>query len=134
MEKLGFFSEHLAHSMARKGMTGNALATRLGCCYEHVRKMTKGDVLPSPVLLQRLCGVFRWSQTRMRRFVMIDRARKAFGDNFWIVLGKNPRLEPVYILWEFLTEEEKDYFMDCLRQLVARKQAAQARGGEPSQP
>jgi hypothetical protein len=122
MEKIGFFSEQLAHGMARQGVTAKALADTLGCSYEHVRKMQLGKDFPSLTILRQLCEVFGWSERKLRRFVLIDRMRKQFGNCFWIVLGRNPQFETLYILWVFLTSEEKDYFIGCLRLLVAHKQ------------
>lgn len=130
MEKIGFFSEQLADGMARQRVTAKALADTLGCSYEHIRKLLVGDVLPSSHLLLQLCAIFGWSEKKLRRFVMIDRVRKQFGDSFWRVLGRNPKYEALYILWEFLTDYEKDYFTACLRMLIARKQAAQTGGSE----
>ena len=130
MEKIGFFSEQLAHGMARQGVAPKALADTLGCSYEHVRKMQLGKVFPSLTILRRLCELFGWSERRLLRFVLRDRMRKQFGNCFWIVLGKNPQFETLYILWEFLTDNEKEYFTACLRMLVARKQAAQTGGSE----
>lgn len=130
MEKIGFFSEQLTHGMARQGVTAKALAETLGCSYEHVRKMQLGKDFPSLTIVRRLCEVFGWSERRLLRFVLMDRMRKQFRNCFWIVLGKNPQHEALYILWEFLTDNEKDYFTACLRMLIARKQAAQTGGSE----
>jgi transcriptional regulator with XRE-family HTH domain len=124
MEKFGFFSEKLADGMARRGLTEKALARELGCCYAHVLNMASGESLPSVHLLQRMCVVLKWREKKLRRFVLMDRMRKEFGDTFWILSGKNPKFESLYILWEFLTTQEKDYFAGCLRLLVARKQAS----------
>ena len=126
MEKFGFFSEQLAHNMALQRMTAKALATRLGCSYEHVRKMAIGESLPSPPMLQRLCNVFGWSERKFRKLVKIDRMRREFGDNFWIMQGKHPRCDAYYILSQFMSREQQEYFAACCRLFVARKQAAQA--------
>jgi hypothetical protein len=130
MENLGFFSEQLAHSMVREKLTAKALAQTVECSYEFVRKMLNGKSLPSLRLLRRLCTTFEWRERDLRRFVMMDEARGRFGDSFWIVLGKDPKLEPFYILWEFLTPKEKNYFSDYLRFLVERKHRKQDGGNE----
>jgi hypothetical protein len=122
MHALGFFSEQLADSMARKNLTGKALAPRVMCSYEYIRKMLNGQSVPAIPLLRRLCAEFGWSEREVCRFVMIDQARKRFGDTFWIVLGKTPQLEPLYILWEYLTPEEREFFVELLRLIVNRQQ------------
>lgn len=125
MKKLGFFSEQLADSMAQQKLTAKTLAQRLKCSYEYIRRLLGGQSLPSLRLLRRLCATFGWSEKKLRGFVMIDRARRNFDGSFWTVLGRNPKCESVYILWEFLTPEERDFFADYLRFLVDRKQRKQ---------
>lgn len=102
-----------------------ALAQQLGCSYANIRRKLDGESLPSRRLMRRLCATFGWNEKKLRGFVMMDQARKKFKGSFWIVLGKNPQYEFLYILWEFLTTEEKDYFTGCARLLVARKETAQ---------
>jgi hypothetical protein len=125
-EPVGFFSEHLAQNMARQGVTAKVLAIQVGCSYECVRKMVKTECLPSAGLLKRMAAAFNWNHKEARRLVAIDKGRRKFGRQFWITSGMNPDYEPIYILWYFLNEEEREYFADCLRCLVARKIKRQA--------
>jgi len=122
MEQFGFFSEQLAISMAQEGITSKALAARVGCSYEHVRRMLLGTGLPSLPLLRRLCGVLGWSERKVHKFVVLDRERREFGDAFWRVQGMDPRGDGVYILWAFLTKEERQYFTEWFRFIAARRQ------------
>jgi hypothetical protein len=124
-EQLGFFSEHLVQSMTRQGISAKALAIELECSYEFVRRMIKTECLPSPLLLKRMCALFRWNRKETRKLILIDKARKKFGRNYWIWLGKNPDHERFYILWHFLSPAEQQYFSEWLRYLVARKQRNQ---------
>ena len=125
MKTLGFFSEQLADSMAQKNLTAKTLAPKVKCSYENVRGMLVGKSLPGPRLLRHLCATFGWSENRLRGFVMMDQARKKCGDSFWIMMNKNPQWEPFYILWEFLTPEERGFFADYLRFVLDRKQRTQ---------
>jgi len=122
MTKLGFFSEQLAQGMALQRMSSKTLAKQAGCSYEHVRKMTMSEVLPSPALLRKLCEIFHWNEKRVFRFVRQDQARKKFRKNFWVWLGLNPKYEDFYILWAFLTKEERQLTLDFLRFYLARRQ------------
>ena len=126
--RLGFFSEQLVQSMACQAVTAKALSIELGCSYEFVRRMIRAECLPSPSLLKRMCTVFRWNARETRNLVVIDRARRKFGRDFWVSLGKNPDYEPLYILWHFLSREEQEYFSEWLRHLVARKQRTRETG------
>jgi ParB-like chromosome segregation protein Spo0J len=60
MERLGFFAEKLMDGMAKFGWSQKTTAVRLGCSYEYVRKMIRGESLPAPTLLKKLCLLFRW--------------------------------------------------------------------------
>jgi|SRR5208337_3399442 len=121
MEQFGFFSERLAISMAESNLTAKALAPRVRCSYRSIRKLLKGQSLPAAPLLLRLCDTFKWDEKQLHEYVEIDRGRKKFGNGFWIFLGKNPRCDALYILWEFLTPEERDFFANELRSLVEKK-------------
>jgi hypothetical protein len=122
MERLGFFSEMLIINMARQGITAKVLSDHVDYSYEHVRKLTRNEVLPSPVLLHKLCEVFRWKERQVAKFVRSDHARKKFGKYYWERLGLNAEYEEFYILWVFLSEEEKRFVYDLLRFYVERKE------------
>ncbi len=121
MEKFGFFSEQLADGMSRQRFTAKGLAKRLGCSYEHVRRLSRSEALPSLQLLRQLCHVFQWNEEELSRLLDGDRGWKRFGDSYWLVLGKNPKCAPLYIMWSYLSDDERDYFLECLRYFVARK-------------
>ena len=125
MAKFGFFSEQLALAMSWRGMSAKTLGKQVGCSYEHVRKMNTSEALPSPILLHKLCELLHWNEKRVWRFVCVDQARKKFGCNFWVCLGKNPKYEEFYILWLFLTKEQQQMAAEFLRFYVSRKQAAE---------
>jgi len=119
--QLGFFSEKLLHSMAGLELSPKKLAPRLGCSYEYVRKMTRSESLPSPELLTKLCSVFEWDIRSTQELVHFDECRRKYGSIFWSVLGKDPWMEPVYILFPYLTLGERQLVVDMLRAFVAAK-------------
>jgi hypothetical protein len=121
MEKLGFFSEKLMDAMAKSGWSQKMTAVRLGCSYEYVRKMIRGESLPSSTLLKRLCSLFRWDATRIEKLVLLDRCRRQYGPTFWTVLGRNPRCEPLYILWPYLTTSEQQMVVHLMRSWILEK-------------
>jgi hypothetical protein len=97
-------------------------AVRLGCSYEYVRKMIRGESLPSPSLLNKLCSIFHWKTKKIERLVHLDKCRRQYGPIFWTVLGKNPRYEPLYILWPDLTPGEKQRVIHLLRTWRTRQE------------
>jgi ribosome-binding protein aMBF1 (putative translation factor) len=101
MDKLGFFCEKLMDGMAKSGLSQKMTAVRLGCSYEYVRKMIRGESLPSPSLLNKLCSIFHWKTKKIERLVHLDKCRRQYGPTFWTVLDKNPRYGPLYMLWPY---------------------------------
>jgi hypothetical protein len=101
MERLGFFSEKLMDGMAKSGSPQKTTAVRPGCSYEYVRKMIRGESLPAPTLLKRLCRCSGGTQRKLKGWcslVFLDRCRRQYRPTFWIVLGNNPRYEPLICL------------------------------------
>lgn len=117
----GFFSEMLLDGMARQGISAKRVATLAGCSYEHIRKLSRREVLPSPLLLARMCEIFHWNAKRALEFVRLDQARKKFGKHFWVCLGLDPEYEEVYVLWVFLKQDERQMALDLARFYVARR-------------
>jgi hypothetical protein len=132
MKRLGFFSEYLAIGMSGERLTSKELARKLECSYEYVRAFVQGRSLPSARLQSRLCKVFGWSETKLRKLVMLDQMRRRLGHIFWEEVGVKPesRFQEFYVLWEFLDDEGKDFFEVFLRALVARKPMAHLGGAQ----
>jgi transcriptional regulator with XRE-family HTH domain len=121
MERLGFFSEKLKDSMVRFNLSQQSTAARLGCSYEHVRKMVRGECLPSQELLRKLCSIFECEITAIEKLYRLDDARRRFGPTFWTVLGKDPRAEPFYILWPYLSREERNIMIISMSGCIAAR-------------
>lgn len=52
-------------------------------------------------------------------FRLSPRAKQA---PFWTVLGRNPRFEPLYILWPYLTTSEQQMVVHLMRSAYWRKE------------
>ena len=121
LERLGFFSEKLKDSMVRFNLSQQSTAARLGCSYEHVRKMVRGECWPSQELLRKLCSIFEWEIKAIEKLRRLDDARRRFGPTFWTVLGKDPRAEPFYILWPYLSREERNIMVISMSGCIAAR-------------
>jgi|SRR5580704_1475631 hypothetical protein len=84
-------------------------------------EMIRGESLPAPTLLKRLCSLFRWDATKVEKLVLLDRRRRQYGPTFWTVLGKNPRYEPLYKLWPYLAPAEQQLVIHLMRTYIAEK-------------
>jgi hypothetical protein len=126
VEGLGFFSEKLMDGMAKSRLSQKMTAVRLGCSYEYVRKMVRGESLPAPMLLTRMCSIFHWNLKEVQRLLRLDDCRRKFGPSFWTVQGINPRMEPVYILFPYLTPGERQLMVDMMRAYLAARRTLAA--------
>lgn len=106
LERLGFFSERLTHSMAALKLTAKKLAPLLGCSYEFVRRMIRCESLLSISLLDKMWPVFHWKKREIEKLIMADQCRRKYGSCFCKVLEIDPRMEPVYIPFPYLTPSE----------------------------
>ena len=117
-EQMGFFSTKLADAMDKRSVSARRLAAEVDCCYEHVRKLLRAEALPSPRLARELCRVFKWKQGDVRGLVLLDHLRKRHGEVFWRAQGKDPKVEPFYIIDPYLTDEQHSFLMETARRCV----------------
>ncbi len=127
--RLGFFGVHLANRMEEQGLTINQLAGAVNCTYEHIRKMVACDALPSDVVLKDICAALKLNLARAKRLVVTDRMRKRYGATIWLLAGKDPSMEPIYILAPYLTERQ---LHDFIVQMCAVARQNRKKGGEPA--
>jgi hypothetical protein len=50
--------------------------------------------------------------------VALDYCRAKYGVAFWESLGRNPANDEFYVLWYFLTEEERQSFLAQVQAIV----------------
>jgi len=62
-----------------------------------------------------MCSLFQWKLQKIEELVRLDKCRKKFGSAFWSAIGKDPRMEPVYILFPYLTKGEQQMIVNLLR-------------------
>lgn len=99
--------ERLSKRMLELKLTLRDLAAETGTTYEHVRKIMKGDTVPSRFMVQALAGALKMNQSEVERLATADRIRLKFGKIPLELAGKNPELEPLEHIWKHLTEEHK---------------------------
>lgn len=127
LEHLGFFSERLMHSMAALKLSPKKLAPLIGCSCEYVRRMTRSESLPSPILMKKMCSVFHWREKKIEELIGLDQGRRKYGKHFWEFLGIHPRMEAVYILFPYLRPKQRQMFVDTWRAQVAHLSGKKAR-------
>jgi hypothetical protein len=117
-ERIGFFNTAFEARMAELGISAKELANRCSVTYEHIRKLIRGQCLPSPECLQRLSVALDVNEQEMLCRVETDRAVFKFGDAAWEAWGVNPRMGVFYMLFPVLTRPEQDFVLRQLQGLV----------------
>jgi|HubBroStandDraft_4_1064222.scaffolds.fasta_scaffold394261_1 hypothetical protein len=121
-DRMGFFSEKLNDAMRQRDLSGHSVAELANCSYEHVRKLMRAEALPSVGLVSVLATIFRWNAKDTRELVKLDKARSKFGAEFWRFVGKDPSVEPFYIMSPYLTDEEREFFLARMRHCINRRE------------
>jgi plasmid maintenance system antidote protein VapI len=97
----------LTEQMQKHKMSISDLAEKLGTSYEHVRSMSKGNTLPSKLMVQALAEALKMKREDLDRIVTADRIRIKFGTISSELFGKNPELEPLERIWNHLSQDHK---------------------------
>jgi len=106
--------------MVELGISAKDLSTRSSVTYEHIRKLIKGQCLPSPVCLRKLSAALDMNEKEMLGSVEKDRAVFRFGDAAWEAWGLNPRVGTFYMLFPVLTRPEQNFVVRQARGLMAK--------------
>jgi transcriptional regulator with XRE-family HTH domain len=83
------------------------LAEKVGTSYEHVRNITKGNIVPSKLMVRGLAEALKIKREELDRIATADRIRVKFGTIPLELAGKNPELEPLERVWNHLSKEHK---------------------------
>ena len=75
--------------------------------YEQVRRVAKGLSQPSKSLLREMARVLELDEQELEKLRVIDDARKRYGKMLAVICQKNPELNPVEIIWPFLSADQK---------------------------
>ncbi len=96
-------SDMISDAMEAKGLSIKDLSMRLDITYEHVRRIVRGQGIPSKPLLRLMCHELNLNFSEAEQLSASDQIKKKFGG----LPGKDPTLEPVERLWHGLTEDQQ---------------------------
>jgi transcriptional regulator with XRE-family HTH domain len=100
-------SEIISEGMKKKNVDIKALAATLGVTYETVRSVVRGLVVPSKFILKPIADVLGLDEDDLDRAAVSDRIRKKYGTMPLEISGKNPELDPLERVWQYISEEHK---------------------------
>jgi transcriptional regulator with XRE-family HTH domain len=102
--KLG---EMVSEAMEQHGVSIRGMAEALDITYEHARRISKGESVPSKFILKAVCQLLGLDYKTVEKIATEDKIRKKYGEVSLVLAGKDPTLEPVERAWSKLTEDQK---------------------------
>jgi len=113
-----------------KGLSIRQLADATGVGYERARTAVTGDQPPSPRLLADIVQVLQLDFKAANEMLITEQVKRKHGRVPLGLLGRDPSLQPVEELWQFLTQEEKEH----ITWLVSRYAERRSRKPEAATP
>jgi transcriptional regulator with XRE-family HTH domain len=98
----------ILNRMEERGVSIRDLAGRLEVTYEHARRITKGESVPSKYVLKLLCEYLDMDFAAAEKLRNMDRIQAKFGDLPLELSGKIADLDPLERVWNQLTPEQKN--------------------------
>lgn len=121
----GRFSLALKSRMDELDLSIRDVALNTGATYEHIRRLVRGMVTPSKYLLKEICDFLHMDLKEAQELVAADQLMRKYGTLPEKLAGKTEDLQPLEILWPYLTEEQKQNLTVQAKVLVERNRGAQ---------
>lgn len=116
------FGQYLMDKMKTEGVSIRELSAKAEITYEYVRKLVRGQALPSVHMLRILCDVLNMNRHEAKRLVVADRIRKDYGTIPIELAGKNPDAEFFDRNISRLSAEQRRYLETQLKMLLRKNQ------------
>src|SRR5215831_17850415 len=112
--------ELIAQKMQERGLSMKDLAAAVRVTYEHVRRVVKGESVPSSFFLRALCDTLQIPYTEAEKIATADRIKRKYGGVPIEIAGKRPDLEPLERVWDQLRDEQKEAIIGVARSFAHR--------------
>lgn len=119
--------EMISDAMAKKGWSIKDLSDALEITYEHVRRIVKGEGVPSKPMLKLICQNLDINFTdEVYKSLTADQIEKRYGKVPAELSGKNPELDPIERAWSSLTSDQKHDVIGMVQMWSRRNKQAEA--------
>jgi transcriptional regulator with XRE-family HTH domain len=92
----------IAEAMGKCNIPIRDLSRRLEFSYEHIRRIVRGECIPSKPALRMLCQELGIDFAKADRLATADRMNKKFGEVPAEISQKKPGMEPLERVWDDL--------------------------------
>ena len=99
------------------------LSRRLEFSYEHVRRIVRGECIPSKPALRMLCQELGIDFAKADRLATADRMNKKFGEVPAEISQKKPSMEPLERVWDDLLPGQQQDLIAMAHLWLQRKKA-----------
>lgn len=116
-------SDLIAEAMTEKNLSIRGMAEKVDLTYEHMRRIAKGESVPSTVILRAICKVLDIDFDTAQRFAVASKIREKYGNIPAEIAGKEPELEPIERAWQHLTDAQKQDAVTMIQGWAKRNRA-----------
>ena len=109
----GYFAQKIQDRMLELTKTSGEvwdtrkLSEKLDLNYEYLRKIMRGDALPSKQVMLLLIHELKLDKEEIEILYVCDKIREDYGTLPLKIAGKNPELDPLERVWMYLSKEHK---------------------------
>jgi transcriptional regulator with XRE-family HTH domain len=104
----GFFAMELCWHMMRRGISVRDLACQLGYSPEQIRRITRGQIMPSRTLAEGLYRTLGIDPQLGAQKMHLERMRRRYGSAFWEFYNIPPKMERFCLILPYLTKAQRD--------------------------
>ena len=97
----------LTDAMEEKQLSIKDLSLQLDITYEHVRRIVRGEAIPSKYVLKMFCQILGVALHEAELAATADRVQKRYGALPLELAGKKPGMDTLERLWDRLTTEQQ---------------------------
>ena len=118
--------QFIVDAAAKKGASIKDLSIRAETTYEHMRRIVRGDNVPSKHILRALCTYLDVPYREAEKLAAADRIQKKFGTIPQELSGKKPGLDPVERVWDNLTPEQQQSVIMMVQAMAKQNRISRA--------
>lgn len=103
-EHFASVAELVADAMEQRGLTIRDLAIKLGLTYEHIRRVVRGEAIPSKFILKPMCDELGIAFDEVDQIATGEKIRKKYGAIPVDLTPRDPDLSVIEKLWRQLSK------------------------------
>jgi transcriptional regulator with XRE-family HTH domain len=119
-------AELISSKMEEQGKTMKDLAEKFDITYEHVRRIVRGEGIPSKYVLKLFAEELGIPYKELEKTAVHDKIKKKYGSIPAELAGRNPALEPIERVWPKLSVDQQATLIDMANSFSKRNRGARA--------